>query len=86
MGSDHVPEPATAPGRGNNLTAVIVVALVLGVAVVGSIGTKTLGWFLSASLVSLVLGLVLVDLFEPGKLRRERQPVPGLAAAIAQKS
>ncbi len=34
MGSDHLLEPATAtaPGRGSYLTAVIVVALVLGVA------------------------------------------------------
>jgi Na+/H+-dicarboxylate symporter len=114
-------EPVTASSRGNNLTAVIVVALFLGIAagwvsheffpqssagfadaisllptaflrlvkmiiaplvfatlvvgiakmgdirMVGRIGTKTLGWFLFASLVSLTLGLVLVDLLEPGK-------------------
>ena len=34
---------------------------------VGRIGVKSLTYFISASLVSLMLGLVLVNLFEPGK-------------------
>jgi Na+/H+-dicarboxylate symporter len=33
---------------------------------VGRVGAKAMLWFVSASLVSLALGLVLVDLFEPG--------------------
>jgi Na+/H+-dicarboxylate symporter len=36
-------------------------------ATVGRIGGKALGWFIFASLISLTLGLVLVQLFEPGK-------------------
>ncbi|HEX4737048.1 MAG TPA: dicarboxylate/amino acid:cation symporter [Allosphingosinicella sp.] len=32
----------------------------------GRIGARTLGWFVSASLVSLTLGLILVTLFHPG--------------------
>ena len=33
---------------------------------VGRIGAKAMGWFVGASLVSLVLGLVLVNLLRPG--------------------
>ncbi len=33
---------------------------------VGRIGLKALAWFLSASFVSLLLGLILADLFQPG--------------------
>jgi len=33
----------------------------------GRIGARTLGWFLSASLVSLLLGLVMVNLLRPGE-------------------
>jgi Na+/H+-dicarboxylate symporter len=35
-------------------------------AALGRIGAKALGWFISASLVSLSLGLVLVNVFRPG--------------------
>ena len=46
--------------------------LVVGVAhmgdpkIVGRIGAKAMAWFISASLVSLLLGLVLVNLLRPG--------------------
>ena len=33
---------------------------------VGRIGAKTMGWFVSASIVSLLLGLAMVDLLQPG--------------------
>src|SRR3984885_14022986 len=33
---------------------------------VGRVGGKAMLWFISASLVSLSLGLILVDLFQPG--------------------
>ena len=33
---------------------------------VGRVGVKTLGWFFLASLMSLTLGLILVNLFRPG--------------------
>src|SRR5579871_6626987 len=35
-------------------------------ATVGRVGAKTMGWFVSASIVSLLLGLVMVDLLQPG--------------------
>src|SRR5512147_1207617 len=48
-------------------TLVVGIAKMGDIRMVGRIGTKTLGWFLFASLVSLTLGLVLVDLLAPGK-------------------
>jgi Na+/H+-dicarboxylate symporter len=35
-------------------------------ATVGRVGAKTMGWFVSASVVSLLLGLLMVDLMQPG--------------------
>jgi Na+/H+-dicarboxylate symporter len=47
-------------------TLVVGVAKVGDIKAVGRIGGKTLLWFLSATLVSLLLGMLLVNLFEPG--------------------
>ena len=47
-------------------TLVVGVAKLGDMRAVGRIGAKTLLWFLCASLVSLMLGMILVNLFEPG--------------------
>ena len=47
-------------------TLVVGVAKVGDINAVGRIGGKTLLWFLSATLVSLLLGMILVNFFEPG--------------------
>jgi Na+/H+-dicarboxylate symporter len=47
-------------------TLVVGIARVGDISAVGRIGGKTLLWFLSATLVSLVLGMILVNFFEPG--------------------
>ena len=47
-------------------TLVVGVAKLGDIKSVGRIGGKTLLWFLSASLVSLLLGMVLVNIFQPG--------------------
>ncbi|HEY9048100.1 MAG TPA: dicarboxylate/amino acid:cation symporter [Ohtaekwangia sp.] len=47
-------------------TLVVGVAKLGDINTVGRIGGKTLLWFISASLLSLLLGLILVNLFEPG--------------------
>lgn len=47
-------------------TLVVGVAKLGDVKAVGRIGGKTLLWFLCASLLSLVLGMVLVNIFKPG--------------------
>lgn len=48
-------------------TLVVGVAKLGDIKAVGRIGGKTLLWFLSASLLSLLLGMLLVNFFEPGK-------------------
>lgn len=58
--------------------------LVVGIGKMGDIGTvgrvggKALGWFIFASLLSLTLGLILVQTFEPGKVMQ--LPIPDAAA------
>lgn len=47
-------------------TLVVGVAKLGDVKAVGRIGGKTLGWFIGASFMSLLLGMVLVNLFQPG--------------------
>ena len=47
-------------------TLVVGVAKLGDIKAVGRIGGKTLMWFISASVVSLLLGLILVNLFKPG--------------------
>jgi len=47
-------------------TLVVGVAKVGDIQAVGRIGGKTLLWFLSASLASLLLGMLLVNIFQPG--------------------
>ncbi|WP_379090567.1 dicarboxylate/amino acid:cation symporter [Pedobacter sp. UC225_65] len=48
-------------------TLVVGVAKVGDIKAVGRIGGKTMLWFISASLMSLVLGMVMVNLFKPGE-------------------
>lgn len=48
-------------------TLVVGVAKVGDIKAVGRIGGKTMLWFVSASLLSLVLGLILVNIFKPGE-------------------
>ncbi|MBL0743373.1 dicarboxylate/amino acid:cation symporter [Chryseolinea lacunae] len=47
-------------------TLIVGVAKLGDITAVGRIGGKTLLWFVSASLLSLLLGLILVNIFEPG--------------------
>ena len=47
-------------------TLVVGIAKMGDAAEVGRIGVKALGWFIIASLLSLTLGLILVNLFRPG--------------------
>ena len=48
-------------------TLVVGVAKVGDIKAVGRIGGKTMLWFLSASLMSLALGLIMVNIFKPGE-------------------
>jgi len=49
---------------------------------VGRIGLKALGWFVTASLVSLLLGLVLANLFQPGANLKLPLPDAGLSTNL----
>ncbi len=55
-------------------TLVVGIAKMGDIATVGRIGGKALAWFIGASLISLTLGLILVQLFEPGKAMQ--LPIP----------
>ena len=63
------------------IAPLVLAVLVTGVAKVGDfksvgrIGIKTLVYFTSATLIALVLGLVIVNLFEPGKVMKLDLPV-----------
>jgi Na+/H+-dicarboxylate symporter len=64
-------------------TLVVGIARMGDASEVGRIGIKTLGWFFLASIMSLSLGLILVNLFRPGDAARphgrqcRRQGRPG---------
>ncbi|TAF43322.1 MAG: dicarboxylate/amino acid:cation symporter [Sphingobacteriales bacterium] len=63
-------------------TLVVGVAKVGDVKAVGRIGGKTMLWFLSASLLSLILGMILVNFFEPGKAMHLPLPDSDISTGI----
>ncbi len=63
-------------------TLVVGVAKVGDIKAVGRIGGKTLLWFLSATLVSLLLGMLLVNLFKPGVTMHIQLPDSHLSTDI----
>jgi len=63
-------------------TLVVGVAKLGDIKAVGRIGGKTLLWFISASLMSLLLGMVLVNLFEPGKAMQLTLPDSTVSTGI----
>jgi Na+/H+-dicarboxylate symporter len=66
-------------------TLVVGVAKVGDISMVGRIAGKTMLWFVTASLISLLLGMLLVNLYGPGK--HLNIPLPDShSAAIVQKS
>lgn len=67
-------------------TLVVGVAKVGDIKAVGRIGGKTLLWFLSATLVSLVLGMVLVNVFQPGHEMHLMLPDSHLESDIQRKA
>ena len=63
-------------------TLVVGVAKVGDIKAVGRIGGKTMLWFISATLVSLLLGMVLVNFFQPGKSMHLSLPDEHLQSGI----
>jgi Na+/H+-dicarboxylate symporter len=60
-------------------TLVVGIAKMGDIGTVGRVGAKALGWFIFASLLSLTLGLVLVQALEPGKVMQ--LPIPDAASS-----
>jgi Na+/H+-dicarboxylate symporter len=58
-------------------TLTVGVARMEGTASIARVGTKTLGWFIFASLISMTIGIFMVQLFKPGV----GLPAPHVAAA-----
>lgn len=65
-------------------TLVVGVAKVGDIKAVGRIGGKTLLWFLSATLISLLLGMLLVNFFEPGTAMHLPLPDSHLGSGVAK--
>jgi Na+/H+-dicarboxylate symporter len=63
-------------------TLVVGIGKMGDIATVGRVGGKALGWFVGASLASLTLGLVLVQLFEPGKAMQLEIPPADAASSV----
>jgi Na+/H+-dicarboxylate symporter len=53
---------------------------------IGRVGAKTMGWFISASIVSLLIGLLMVHLLQPGSGLSLALPDAGKAAAAVDVS
>ena len=70
------------------IAPLVLAVLVIGVAKVGDfksvgrIGLKTLIYFTSATLIALALGLVLVNVFEPGKVMKLDKPEANIETGI----
>jgi Na+/H+-dicarboxylate symporter len=63
-------------------TLVVGVAKLGDIKAVGRIGGKTMLWFISASFISLLLGCMLVNWFEPGKMMQLELPPIDAATGI----
>ena len=63
-------------------TLVVGVAKLGDIKSVGRIGGKTLLWFITASLVSLLLGLILVNIFQPGHAMHLPLPDVGSSSGV----
>lgn len=63
-------------------TLVVGIAKMSDIAMIGRVGSKAMIWFISASLVSLVIGLVLVNWMEPGKVMQLEKPAAEVAGDL----
>ena len=64
-------------------TLVVGIAKMGSASEVGRIGVKALGWFIIASVISLTLGLILVNLFRPGDALLGHVPATTASAGIS---
>src|SRR5215831_6224539 len=64
-------------------TLIVGIAKISDLATLGRVFAKAIGWFLFASLISLVLGALLVNVLEPGKVMHLTAPVAQSTAGAA---
>nr|WP_315466966.1 dicarboxylate/amino acid:cation symporter [uncultured Undibacterium sp.] len=64
-------------------TLVVGIAKMGDVNEVGRVGGKALGWFIIASLISLTLGLIMVNIFRPGDAMHAMLPASDAVSGIA---
>ncbi len=64
-------------------TLVVGIAKMEDIRTVGRVGAKALGWFIFAAIISLSLGLIVVGLFEPGKVMQLEIPAGDAASAVS---
>ena len=67
-------------------TLVVGIAKMSDIKMIGRVGTKAMLWFISASLVSLFLGLVFVNWLEPGKVMTLQKPAADAAGELTANS
>jgi len=63
-------------------TLVVGIAKMSDISMIGRVGTKAMAWFLTASLVSLLIGLALVNWMEPGKMMQLEKPAAEAAGEL----
>ena len=63
-------------------TLVVGMAKMGNIHTVGRVGTRAILWFFSASLISLLLGMVLVNFFQPGSSLNIEVPAAGTATGL----
>jgi Na+/H+-dicarboxylate symporter len=70
------------------IAPLVISTLIVGITHMGSgsslgrVGAKTMGWFVSASLVSLLLGMVMVNILQPGESLGLPVPDPGVSTNL----
>jgi Na+/H+-dicarboxylate symporter len=64
-------------------TLVVGIAKLEDIAAVGRVGGKALGWFVFASIISLTIGFVLVELFQPGRAMELSIPASEAQSGVA---
>ncbi len=67
-------------------TLVVGIAKMSDIKMIGRVGTKAMLWFITASLVSLMIGLVFVNWLEPGKVMQLPIPAAGDAGDVVANS
>ncbi len=63
-------------------TLVVGIAKMGDIAAVGRVGGKALAWFIFASLISLTIGFILVEIFEPGRAMALSIPATDAASGV----